>query len=258
MHRIAFGHDQQLALTHFLTTRHPEHGTKEGIRPQGESLGFGGGYLVSERELKSTVRSRANDRSEVLNQLQSPLLRLPRELRDIIYSYFVRNYWIFLRVSIGETDSPTWSMLKDNQMWPVAGRLPGVMRRERLVSLSETCRQLNAEFALKTFTLDRFEAGLEKFEPLSAKQRDMVKDVCIATDYPGLFKNDSFKYLAAFSGLRRVRIDLTDYPRHASLLAVEESVKEVVGKDVGVFVCRLSNWDVDYPPDSRILVCRLE
>ncbi|KAF1959339.1 hypothetical protein CC80DRAFT_385158, partial [Byssothecium circinans] len=67
------------------------------------------------------------------NQLQSPLLRLPQELRDQIYGYFFKE-----------------------QSWEFYNKAKAAQSKPNAMALLRTCRQLYAETATIPYKTDSF------------------------------------------------------------------------------------------------------
>ncbi|KAF2253363.1 hypothetical protein BU26DRAFT_399624, partial [Trematosphaeria pertusa] len=93
------------------------------------------------------------------NQRESPLLRLPAELRNKIYSYVLGG-----------------------RLWELKDTLTAGSREKNSMSLLRVCRQINAEtaslpFELGTFSFESLSALMQWSQRMPPKQRDAVRSV---------------------------------------------------------------------------------
>lgn len=115
------------------------------------------------------------------NEKESPLLRLPAELRNKIYEYTIGGYVIELFES---TKKPHYNMLSQADGHYTALANPTV--------LSKTCRQLHKETALLPYSLNTFHGRIRyihKFlKGLTKAQREQIKSLEIFFVRTDLFK----------------------------------------------------------------------
>lgn len=112
------------------------------------------------------------------NQVESPLLRLPREIRREIFEYVLGGEILLLHIALWE-DEPTKVYRKD--------------RGPNKLSSLEVCHQLYYELKLLPFKLSIFEDDFEHWncqcmcqwlgERLAPEQRDAIKTIRIRVDF---------------------------------------------------------------------------
>ncbi|KAF3001553.1 hypothetical protein E8E13_009730 [Curvularia kusanoi] len=127
-----------------------------------------------------------NNAITLQNQKQSPLLRLPGELRNKIYGYFFSDYDIHMECEgfsfVGGSEFPH-------------------LRGNQLVAMSAVCRQLHDETALLPFRLCKVNiAGCEKSMGVAdliwnkqlAEIREMITGCCSGCKYINEPYSDGF------------------------------------------------------------------
>jgi hypothetical protein len=117
------------------------------------------------------------------NGEESPLLRLPAELRNKIYEYAIGGHVIEL---FDSTKKPHYNMLSQADGHYTALANPTV--------LSKICRQLHSETALLPYSLNTFHGHLRRIhrflKGLTKAQREQIKSVEIFFIRTDLFKGD--------------------------------------------------------------------
>jgi len=108
-------------------------------------------YLTAVR----TIRTILIRFSSLQNQHNSPLLRLPAELRNQIYAYVLGNLIIRPKPSksLNQYGSPTPGL----KLRAAGASLEDEERATRFLALTQTCRQVYAETKLLPFTLNAFD-----------------------------------------------------------------------------------------------------
>ncbi|KAH7385358.1 hypothetical protein DE146DRAFT_635960 [Phaeosphaeria sp. MPI-PUGE-AT-0046c] len=128
-----------------------------------------------------------------LNRSVSPLLRLPRELRDAICAFAVggNNIRYAARLSTYDPETPphsrfeAWSPAEADKPRGAFGELPlqGPLQVMTLLSLQSASRQLHAEIGLLVFALNTFDfsgwEGRHLLQALPQNGRDVVTTILI-------------------------------------------------------------------------------
>ncbi|EDU50697.1 hypothetical protein PtrSN002B_006076 [Pyrenophora tritici-repentis] len=163
------------------------------------------------------------------NQAQSPLLRLPREVRDIIATYALSNYNIGIspdyRIDYRISSRPYWTI-----------KCHDANRKQHdwqcIAALTLTCQQLNAEYALMPYSLNMFQVDFQYDNPFSERQ-------CAAIRYIGLhhakWMREDLDFLTPFNSLKECTVSFIP-TRHCRPAEVVKAVKEAVGEGVVVNV----------------------
>lgn len=147
-------------------------------------------FFISYADYNSTAR----------NQKQSPLLRLPRELRDKIYDYVIGSGQISIQPLVDQCH------LAD-RVYPHHELVPTI----QLFTLSSICRQLHAETALLPFhqysmILANTRASLTRLGQMSREQRAAIVQIDLRSSV--LEDENLESFLADCHGLKRCTLRL--------------------------------------------------
>ncbi|KAF2830942.1 hypothetical protein CC86DRAFT_462965 [Ophiobolus disseminans] len=163
---------------------------------------------------KATIDSEANLAISLSNQTSSPLLRLPTELRNAIYTHMIGTIIL----------TPGLMSIKDPRL---------IIE----LSLLRTCRQTHRETALLPFQLNTFGSvlpGMEHFfAKLNAQQRNAVQRVRLSLYlrdtwmkfFSGEVSQRPLSFVALLPGLQRLVLRLNIW--HGSDEAITHALKEL-------------------------------
>lgn len=156
------------------------------------------------------MNKHTNISSAVRNQAQSPLLRLPAELRNKIYNYCALNNREKLYFRIYQRNA--FLFLELDQLRPIY--YPG---EENFFALSTVCRQLYSETALLPFSLNALvvevRAVIIDLRLPSAAQQAVVRELSVhhSGEHSNWIAHENDGFVAALEGYKGLRKVVFEY-----------------------------------------------
>jgi hypothetical protein len=153
------------------------------------------------------------DGSAESNSLESPLLRLPAEIRNMIWDYAIGHHQIDIRNKL--RDGKLYDVKLGYEARPEAIQSGSITPRvfiKPTFTLPSVCRQIYVETAPKVYTLNTFTftdyRTLDRFiKERALGQRRLIASIDVPFDYFRMYSDDFRKpFRQTFENLRRIGV----------------------------------------------------
>jgi hypothetical protein len=235
-------HTSRPTLSYLTHTRNllPRHGS---VQAADVGYNVGSRLSVSESEVSCRTRAGSLQYSESRNRRNSPLLRLPGELRNRVYEYAMSG----VTISVFPAPKP-WSPAQLHaHVADTATALTAMSSPSDTISLTRVCRQIHVETRLLPFRAFTFhinsDGSFSKFvDSLLPIQRDAISTIEMSTpdaNEGGTLLHCVTRVTGNDFVSQKVHLDLLEWSSHLALdrlcglkrVLVEEDKQWVYRKD---------------------------